>query len=916
MMPKTAMLFAAALWLHAGAGAAEKVMVEWTFEQPGQFQGWQANDHIQGAQVAQGVLSGRAVGNDPILEYQPSLNFAASPWQVIEIRLSANRDGMCQVFWSNTREGRYGGFSGAKTTDFYVVGDGAMRTYRLLPFWHREGKIVRLRLDLADGMEFALGHVRVVELDMPPAAATPHFQFDQGPAGWQAWGLGRLWLTNQTLAWQSATHGDFLWAPPVQWDASKLNYVLLQMAAAAGREGRIYFATDRQSGLHSLAFPIISDGQMRYYNVDMLAAPAWQGRILALGIAPTDASHSPAFIRAVTGSDTPLGPPQLKTVLFALDTATPRSGKPAALKAIVHNQGGAIASNLQAHLNLPRGLRLLQPLVPLPATLAQDEEAQGTWQIQPDAPGLYEIALQVTASHAEPSTASARIIVPSTTSPRRPATYVPPPQPVRGPWDVGVYYFPGWRTASQWHPVQRFPERQPVLGWYQEGLPEVADWHIKWAVEHGITFFAYDWYWVKGSRQLEHALHDGYFKARYRHLLKFCLLWANHNPPQTHSLEDSLAVTRHWITHYFQRPEYYRLEGKPVVIIFSPHSFRSDLGVEGTRRALAAMREECRRAGLPGLFLVACVSGPQEAVEEGYDAVTCYNWAALGLRGEEKRGPFSTLIEGYHRQWEALITQGRLPLMLPLSGGWDSRPWHGETAMVRFGRTPELFKQHLHQARAWLERPEARPRLLPAILIEAWNEWGEGSYIEPHQEHGFAYLDAIREVFTSAPVPHQDLAPVDVGLGPYDVPPEPPSRTAWTFAQNAEGWDNTMNCDAVKVKDGVLHTVTAGQDPALFGPPMQASASHWPKVWVRLRLTPTAGPAFRDHAQLFWRTKRWAESEASSLRFPVEVDGQWHDYELRVSENLRWRGIITRLRLDPANRAGVRVELDEIRLAN
>ena len=84
----------------------------------------------------------------------------------------------------------------------------------------------------------------------------------------------------------------------------------------------------------------------------------------------------------------------------------------------------------------------------------------------------------------------------------------------------------------------------------------MADWHIKWAVEHGITFFVYDWYWSQGARQLEHALHDGYFKARYRHLLKFCLLWANHNPPRTSSHEDCLAVTRYWIENYFRRPEH------------------------------------------------------------------------------------------------------------------------------------------------------------------------------------------------------------------------------------------------------------------------------------------------------------------------------------------------------------------------
>ena len=72
-----------------------------------------------------------------------------------------------------------------------------------------------------------------------------------------------------------------------------------------------------------------------------------------------------------------------------------------------------------------------------------------------------------------------------------------------------------------------------------------------------------------------------------------------------------------------------------------------------------------------------------------------------------------------------------------------------------------------------------------SVLIEAWNEWGEGSYIEPHREFGFGYLDAIRDVFTASPGAHQDVTPADVELGPYDVPEPPPTRTDWDFADRS-----------------------------------------------------------------------------------------------------------------------------------
>jgi hypothetical protein len=36
----------------------------------------------------------------------------------------------------------------------------------------------------------------------------------------------------------------------------------------------------------------------------------------------------------------------------------------------------------------------------------------------------------------------------------------------------------------------------------------------------------------------------------------------------------------------------------------------------------------------------------------------------------------------------------------------------------------------------------------PKILtINAWNEWTEGSYLEPDTEFGMGYLEAVRNVF-------------------------------------------------------------------------------------------------------------------------------------------------------------------------
>ena len=916
---------AVACWLPAGQAAptpppnTTAQLLEWKFDEAGKLHGWRPNGDLKDVTVTNGVLACRGAGKNPILELQGTFNLKASPRQQIEVRLKADHDGSAVFFWSNTTKGRYGGFTSQKTTRFAVIGDGAWHTYRLMPFWHPEGKIIRLRLDFFDGAKFALESIRITEHAAPAATEQTTFDFATSRQGWQLTADGSLTTATNGLAVTFAGKEGFLLGPPLQIKTDDQNYIAIRMAVDKGRRATLFFATEQGYGLHNISFPIEADGREHTYNLDMLSSSHWSGRIVMLGLRPSDETGAQASLGQLKISDHPQGAPELKVLSFGLADALPRSGVPLTLSALISNVGGETASNLQAQVSLPDGLKIVSsaPANGRVPALGFGDEATWTWTVQADQPMTGETRLTISAPNADPITTS----VPVEITARRPVAatdYVPEPKPVRGPYEVGVYYFPGWNTANRWQPIQRFPERRPVLGWYREGDPEVADWQIKWAVEHGITFFVYDWYWSQGARHLEHGLHDAYFKSRYHHLLKFCLLWANHNPPHTSSLEDCKAVTRFWIENYFRRPEHLMVDGKPAIIIFSPHRLTEDLGPTGVKPALEAMRAECRQANLKGLHIIACVGGSgaaKQAAEEGYDAVTAYNWPGLGRTDNSNYAPFETLLDGYLHNWKSILEQSPIPLApLPISAGWDSRPWHGDNNLVRYGRTPELFKRHLEDAKRLSEDPTFKSKLSNLLLIEAWNELGEGSYIEPHKEFGFGYLDAIRDVFTDAPKVHDDVTPADVGRGPYDVPPLPPAATAWDFSRGDEGWLTTMGLGDVAARGGVLSGRTTSRDPAFFSPPLQAKAEKFTTVTVRLKVRRLDGTPLKDTAQLFWHTNRLPASEASSVHFELITDGQWHDYQIPVAANRRWRGTITGLRLDPCNTAGVLVEISSIKL--
>ena len=78
-----------------------------------------------------------------------------------------------------------------------------------------------------------------------------------------------------------------------------------------------------------------------------------------------------------------------------------------------------------------------------------------------------------------------------------------------------------------------------------------------------------------------------------------------------------------------------------------------------------------------------------------------------------------------------------------VSMGWDGSPRNYSMGIV-LNNTPERWGEFLRQTKSWLDR---HPESSGIVTLNSWNEWVEGSYIEPDVKNGTKYLDAIRVVF-------------------------------------------------------------------------------------------------------------------------------------------------------------------------
>lgn len=887
-----------------------KVAMEWRFDTDGDFKGWSAGSEIADAAVSGGVLRGRAVGDDPILT-GPVFGIQALPDHRVEVKMKATEESGAELFWTETLQGQYGGFSGEKHNTFTVQGDNQFHVYRVHPFWHAAGKIIRLRFDPPNRGAFEIESIRIVEEGAGAGSEAKAWGFDAGAQGWHAWqDMSEPVVRDGRMEVVVCGKSPILMSPPIRVSAEENPFVHIRMATEKGKMGRVFCVSSKQFGWEEMSFPLRSDGKTHSYNVDVGSMRKWRDEIVLLGIQPTEVEGAVAKIETIEIADGPRGPAELDIHYLGATDAIVRGGRPTGVMCCVANLGGEAARNVTATLVAPSRVKIVgsESIVIDKISLYLPKSA--TWRIEGAGAGDADVSVRLEGEGIKPVTAKATLHF--TKAPDAPkASCVPEPIPVKSKYEIGVFYFPGWSTMSRWRPIFDFPERKPVLGWYDEANPECADWQIKWAVEHGVNFFMLDWYWCQGGRHLEHWLHDAYMKSKYRKYLKWAIMWANHNAPKTHSLEDWRAVTKYWIDNYFAMPEYYRIDDRPAVFIWAPQNIRRDLGgSEQAAKLYALSQQMAREAGYKGLYFVSMSAHETEAQvkelkAEGYEAFTSYHGFGPAIkRGGGKYCDYADVVETSPQLWKERDERASGLLQMPIADtGWSSEPWHHAKAMVISGRTPELFGKLCRLARDYADKTGKK-----IIAIGPWNEWGEGSYIEPYAQYGFQDLDQLREAFCGPGKYPPNLIPSDVGLGPYDLAPMA-QKTSWEFNTDgdSEGW-MPNGAAKVEVKGGALQGESAGTDPILSGPAVEIEAETCKRLVVRM------SSSADDRPQFFWGTTLLPASEASSARFDVPGDGKFHDYTIDLSQCRRWRGVIVSLRLDPASKPGVKFAIDSIRL--
>ncbi len=334
---------------------------------------------------------------------------------------------------------------------------------------------------------------------------------------------------------------------------------------------------------------------------------------------------------------------------------------------------------------------------------------------------------------------------------------------------VGAYYyvwFPeNWKLGTLGD--RTVPRIEPTLGRYSSQDPEVAEKHIEWANEHGIDFFVLSW-WPQDP-DIERRAQEGFLKARNLGDIRFCLLYESQGlafHPGLGTVNFGGATIETFLEHfdvladrYFSNPSYLKIDGRPVVILYITRTY-TGLYTD----AIHQLRRRMRKRGID-LFLVgdeifwkvkrgdtleADQNEPVPARVKLFDAITSYNlYEGEFEQHRGYRGLLRLLADsrGLYRRYRDAAGDATVlfPQVLP---GYNDRvmrlPGVNHFAVPRVTRPEDPPGSTLATYIARLARPFLDPRT-PVALVTSFNEWNEGSQIEPTRPSSPTIRDSSRE---------------------------------------------------------------------------------------------------------------------------------------------------------------------------
>lgn len=306
------------------------------------------------------------------------------------------------------------------------------------------------------------------------------------------------------------------------------------------------------------------------------------------------------------------------------------------------------------------------------------------------------------------------------------------------------------------------------VGFYDLLNPDTFKRQIELATKYGIYAFCFHWYWFSGKRTMEKPLE--LFLKHKEFNIKFCINWANENwstlwdggnkdlifEQKLQEGDDEKFFND--ILPYMKDERYVRINGAPLLSIYRPQVFGKDRFIALTQK----LRNLAVLAGFPDLYIVITNAFDFSDNPSEWHADALVEFPAFGVRADRLviNGYINPYFHAnvfdyakYCREKKYLYPHNANVYYRSAMISFDNtaRKGFSNNGSVFLGSTPLNFQANLEDI--IFESTQIHSSENNIVFINSWNEWAEGSHLEPDHKYGYAYLKAVRNALEKARTP-------------------------------------------------------------------------------------------------------------------------------------------------------------------
>lgn len=333
-------------------------------------------------------------------------------------------------------------------------------------------------------------------------------------------------------------------------------------------------------------------------------------------------------------------------------------------------------------------------------------------------------------------------------------------------WGKG---FTEWTNTKKAKPLfkDHNQPREPLNYNYYNMLDHsTRKWQADLAQEHGVYGFCYYHYWFNGKMLLEKPVEM--LLEEKDITMPFCFCWANE--PWTRAWDGATKEVimpqeyggeKEWQNHFdylikfFKDDRYIKKGNKPVFVIYRTSN------IPNCDKMIEFFDDKCKKAGLAGIHVVEEINSFQQKyhcknskgiIEFEPINTLCNDISFIKkFRRKVKKIYCSTVgidkndFYDYDYIWNRIINRnaeyGNKEKYLGAFIDWDNSPRKGKAATIFKGVTIEKFEKYFK-----LQLQRANNIESEFLFINAWNEWAEGTYLEPDTKNEYKYLNTLKRV--------------------------------------------------------------------------------------------------------------------------------------------------------------------------